>query len=209
VRPNQPEVVWFDWQVPPNASRHSCIMVIVESREDKLPNDVRLQNIVDATALVKENRHIGLRNLHIVPLVRPPMRDTSLYHVAMRDTIPGPDPQDLLISRAGLMRQDTLDLLLPSLTGLTLVNVVARAAHLTAAERAAAIQLGVDTTRVYRVNHPGGSIKGVTLPTGVSQVGLRYRPFTAVFTRGARRFVTVAMRGTTVLGGSTFIIRPK
>jgi hypothetical protein len=41
-------------------------MAIVESAEDPIPSSVRTTPVLDADQLVREERHVGLRNLHVV-----------------------------------------------------------------------------------------------------------------------------------------------
>src|SRR6185436_18955532 len=123
-------------------------MVIVESADDPLSDDVRSKNILDPVVLVQAERHIAVRNLEIVPKMNI-LANLGLLHVKLREPLfgppgppgPPPPPEKLLISRVGLASQDTLDLLLPLLGGIGLSRVTRQRAHLTSAERAAAIDL--------------------------------------------------------------------
>jgi hypothetical protein len=211
VSPGQPEVTWFDWDVPPNAPSHSCIMAIVESGQDPIPPAARAS--FDPAALVSQYRHIGLRNLHIIPGLNafrsPPFR---ILPLALKDPFPFAPvaTQDLVVSRAGLPSADTLEVLLPTTSGLTLTSVDSLPAQLAGPDRSAAADIGVDTTVVYRVRHPGGRIRGVgVMAGGTTRAGLRYRPAAGAPIRGASRFVVLAKRDTTVVGGDTYVIRPR
>lgn len=211
VSPGQPEVTWFDWQVPPNAPPHSCIMAIVESQLDPIPPAARAS--FDPATLVSQYRQIGLRNLHIIPSLNA-FRSPSfrILPVALKDPFPFAPvaTQDLIVSRTGLPSADTLEVMLPAAAGLTLAGVDSLPANLSTPDRSAAADLGVDTTVVYRVRPPGGRVRGIPIPAGATtRVGLRYRPAAGTPVKGARRFVLLAKRDTTVVGGNTFVIRPR
>jgi hypothetical protein len=64
VNPELPEVAKFPWNVPANAAEHSCMLTVVDSVDDGVPNTTRA--VFDTGTLVPGDRHVAQRNLHVV-----------------------------------------------------------------------------------------------------------------------------------------------
>ena len=206
LEPDQPQVVYFDWTVPMNAATHTCVMALVESADDRIPSTIRGQKFAP-WEFVPQTHQIGLRNLHVVdgPLAS---QLALMVRSGYRNYAAGLGAQRLLISRAQLDKRDSIGVLLPKISGLTLVNVDSIKARLTPDERAQAAVLGLDTTVVYRVRPPGGRIEGLSVPPDSTwRVGIRVRTTGLYRTRLAPRFTVMAMRDSIVLGGNTYMLR--
>ncbi len=64
VNPELPEVAKFPWNVPAAAAEHSCMLTVVDSQDDPVPDTTRA--VFDSGTLVPGDRHVAQRNLHIV-----------------------------------------------------------------------------------------------------------------------------------------------
>lgn len=64
VNPELPEVASFAWSVPTDAANHSCMLTVVDSSDDQVPASTRAS--FDPAVVVPGDRHVALRNLHIV-----------------------------------------------------------------------------------------------------------------------------------------------
>ena len=208
VKPELPEVVSFDWCVPQNAADHSCILALVESDDDPIPMSVRTQNELRPWVLIPEVHQIGLRNVHVVDAPNSLIRYARFIGVGYRNLLPGVGPQRLLISRADFEPSDTVTVLLPRTPGLSLRNVDSLRVHLSQEDRAAALALGLDTTRVYRVRPPEGEIRGLTVHADTfSHIGVRLATAGTSRRRLASRVVIRAMQDSVLVGGSTYVLR--
>jgi photosystem II stability/assembly factor-like uncharacterized protein len=63
VSPTRPTIVEWNWTPQRTAPQHSCLLVIVESPSDPIPPAHR---ILDVAELVRRERRVGLRNVHLV-----------------------------------------------------------------------------------------------------------------------------------------------
>lgn len=61
LRPERPAVLEWDWTLPVSAAMHSCLLVVTSCSAD--PPATKSLAIDE---LVRQNRHVGLKNLHIV-----------------------------------------------------------------------------------------------------------------------------------------------
>jgi len=63
LSPTMPSILEWDWIVPPGLSDHSCILVVADSLDDPIPGP---NQVFDVGVLVPAEKHVGLKNLHIV-----------------------------------------------------------------------------------------------------------------------------------------------
>jgi hypothetical protein len=63
VLPTQPLVLEWDWTPPLSQPEHTCLLVVVDSPADPIPTASR---VTDTFQLITSERHVGLRNLHVV-----------------------------------------------------------------------------------------------------------------------------------------------
>lgn len=207
VEPDRPEVVYFDWLVPPAAPEHSCVMALVESADDPIPDRIRGVEFAP-WVFVKETHQIGLRNLHVVDSPSTLKAITFLDSLVYRSVGSGAGSHRLIVSRAQLEPADMVGVLLPATGGLILKNVDSLRVHLTADERREADALGLDTTVVYRVRHPEGEIDELAVaPVAAWRIGLRVATARIQRRRLAPRLTVMAMQDSVVLGGNTYVMR--
>ena len=70
----RPEVLEWDWTPPVVADSHTCMLVVVDSPSDPIPSSTK---VFDIAQLVTNEKHVGLKNLHVVnllPTIRIPIR---------------------------------------------------------------------------------------------------------------------------------------
>ncbi|HWW60148.1 MAG TPA: hypothetical protein VN181_02165, partial [Thermoanaerobaculia bacterium] len=92
IDPSMPEVARFDWAVPANAPERACFLTIVESADDPLPASIRANNVVSLFNIVPQNRHMTVRNLHIVDPPAPAAPKKWFFAEALAVPNPTPDP---------------------------------------------------------------------------------------------------------------------
>ena len=65
LSPSIPGVLEWDWLAPPDADEHSCLLVVIDpvGTEDAIPSANKVFNIA---TLVRNEKHVGLKNLHVV-----------------------------------------------------------------------------------------------------------------------------------------------
>ena len=70
VAPTIPTVVEWNWTTPMGQATHSCLFFVVDSPQNPIP---AANKIFDVDALVQNEQHVGLKNLHVVdPPPAPP-----------------------------------------------------------------------------------------------------------------------------------------
>ena len=69
LEPNRPVVVHWDFEIPEDATTHSCLIGVVSSNEDPITT-----NETDPEALHRNEKRVCLKNLHVIdsPGPRPP-----------------------------------------------------------------------------------------------------------------------------------------
>jgi photosystem II stability/assembly factor-like uncharacterized protein len=63
VSPTEPAVLEWDWNTPTSAADHSCLLVVMDSPTDPIPAANKIFNV---NQLVGLEKHVGLKNLHVV-----------------------------------------------------------------------------------------------------------------------------------------------
>jgi hypothetical protein len=63
VKPGLPSILEWDWAPPVATAQHSCVLVVCDSTADSIPAANKVFNIA---TLVTSERHVGLKNLHVV-----------------------------------------------------------------------------------------------------------------------------------------------
>jgi len=61
LEPNRPVIVSWDYVVPTSAATHSCLLAVISSPDDSMANPETNVNV-----LVKNEKHVCLKNLHVV-----------------------------------------------------------------------------------------------------------------------------------------------
>jgi photosystem II stability/assembly factor-like uncharacterized protein len=107
VNPGMPTIYEWDWNPPLSAAQHSCLLVICDSPADPIP---AANKVFQVPALVPNERHAGLKNLHVV---NPPPADSvdSLviqYHMRILS------PEDVVRFAPAGLRNWNLGIVMPS-----------------------------------------------------------------------------------------------
>jgi hypothetical protein len=68
LEPLRPTVLQWDWTPPASADTHSCMLVVVDSPSDPIPASTK--TVFDIGQLVTTEKRAGLKNLHVVNLLR-------------------------------------------------------------------------------------------------------------------------------------------
>ena len=211
VNPDLPEVARFEWTVPASAAQHSCMLAVVESLDDPLDSSVRGSNERELWVLVPQNRQIGLRNLHIVPMGSAPHRETLVLRNPGRG-----ESVDLVISRAGLPPGVELSLVLPAALGGETrgVEPVDAGAQIPATggwtvANAETRDRTDDRWQGWAVVEDDAALYGLPIPPGGTvRVGLVFDDPDRVIAPGTAARLTILQRdGQTVIGGSTYVLR--
>jgi hypothetical protein len=207
VNPHLPEVVGFDW----TGARPSAILVVVESADDPLDASIRSGNTTDVSRLAPNDRHVSVRNLHVIdgaPVVAGGM--ASLLE-PMHISNPGDAKRvELLVSRAGLPADATLDLLLPRATHVLPIGAQPLdlksprfGVRLSPQDLERAGLLGPDLPTAYRIPGREASFL-VDMPPNGSLVVAWHHGATG---SGPGRWAVVERVGERIVGGSTYFVR--
>jgi hypothetical protein len=205
VSPTEPSVLEWDWTTPVGAADHSCLLVVVESPSDPIP---AASKVFDVNQLVPNERHVGLKNLHVVNA--PP--GTTLWAPFWFFTAREDRRRNLKVINATakgwqlgfvFAKGAAKD---PGLEGITVRRPTA--AQLKGLkERLGEGVKRFDTARLFLVDRieRGGMLADVTLPkAGLEAMLLLTAPARAA----APGSVTVVQQhGSAIEGGSTFVLR--
>jgi hypothetical protein len=66
LEPLRPTVLEWTWTPPASADAHTCMLVVIDSPDDPIPAAAKVFNIGQ---LVTSEKHVGLKNLHVVNLL--------------------------------------------------------------------------------------------------------------------------------------------
>jgi hypothetical protein len=206
LEPGKSDVVHFDWQTPNDLPAHSCVLAMVDGDDDAIPAAARAE--FRPWMLVPNNHQIGQRNLHLADIDTTALNSVSLVDsVTLRNALAG--LQDLVIRTGSLDPTDTLSIMLPKLsTPLVLVNVDTLRTGITHDERRIAHALDLDSTLVYRIRYPGGTIRNLDVSGGGKyRIGLRYALRLKTPRALVPRFTLMSKQANTIIGGSTYVTR--
>ncbi len=104
--PLRPTVLEWDWTPPLSTDSHTCMLVVVDSPSDPIPNSAK---VFDIAQLITSEKHIGLKNLHIVNLL-----PTTLLPIRLRLFAPAESTSRYLLRLPSFNNSDVrLSVLLP------------------------------------------------------------------------------------------------
>ncbi len=210
IHPDVPEIVRFDWTVPPGAAEHTCMLAIVESVEQPLDPSIRATNERQLWVLVPNHRQIGLRNLHVVDSAAPGGTSGGMGGMGVPNPTRSKEPIELLISRAGMHKGGRVIVIMPqgvqgplreSLRGWRTVPLPNGDAALRLAK-----EYKLDPRQAYESEAATATLRLPIPPGATWKVGLVYDSGRGP-SNTASRFNLVARQGRTVLGGSTYLLR--
>jgi hypothetical protein len=113
--PHTPKVLRWDWNVPPSAAAHTCMLAVVTSAEDPVVRSDAVLADRQLWVLVPNDKHVGLRNLHVITGPAPPAGMAAPLFAWLDIHNPFPYPQffDLAVDRRALGREADLAVVLP------------------------------------------------------------------------------------------------
>jgi hypothetical protein len=205
-----PTIVEWDWSTPASAADHTCLLVVVDSAADPIP---AANKVFDVAALVPNEKHAGLKNLHVV---NPP---PAAPYATLIQFFPGLQSLQSIRILPGSTSGGSIGLILPKGTKVQSQGITVKkptAAELAALREKSSKDLSkYDVTRQYTLASlkKAGVLSGVTVP----KEGLRALLLIAAPKTGAMQFSVVqeetqpgAPAGTVrIVGGSTFIATRK
>ncbi|MCC8251211.1 WD40/YVTN/BNR-like repeat-containing protein [Saccharothrix luteola] len=104
LEPNRPVIVSWDWQIPAGATTHSCLLAVVSNPDDPITTAE-----TNADALVRNEKRVCLKNLHVISAAGPRPDQYLLpiqFHNALRDHTTLDiviDPDDFVEGTIGLL----------------------------------------------------------------------------------------------------------
>ena len=221
--PLRPDRVEWTWTPSADADPHTCLLVVVDSASDPIP---AASKVFDIAALVTGEKHVGLKNLHIVDLLPDTFAPIplSLYASAGRDDpyvlrLPAVDDADLslgvLFSKATsrrLQAKPPRGLTSAKLSTADLARIKERwvADELGSEKSWRQVLRTYDVTRQFRVSRRSGyaEVALALKPGGVERILLLPKVAT---TRKRKPPTRVSFQqlttGGEVVGGSTFVLR--
>jgi photosystem II stability/assembly factor-like uncharacterized protein len=116
--PHTPKVLRWNWIVPPTAADHTCMLVVISADEDPVVHTDANPNDHLVWMLVPNDKHITLRNLHVITAPAPGPAPAPQPITAMLDFYnPNAFPQffDIVFDRGSLPNDARLSVLLPKL----------------------------------------------------------------------------------------------
>src|SRR5262249_41351525 len=107
VKPGMPTIFEWDWNPPLSAAQHSCLLVICDSPTDPIP---AANKVFQISTLVVSERHVGLKNLHVVDPPPADAADSLVIQYQMRAL----GSQDIVRLDATGLRDWKLGIVVPS-----------------------------------------------------------------------------------------------
>lgn len=108
--PETPKILRWDWVVPVTAAEHTCMLAVISADEDPVTRSDVNTNDHLLWVIVPNDKHITLRNLHVITGSSPKPIGTSLdFH----NPFQFPQFFDIVIDQRSLPKGSKLSLLLP------------------------------------------------------------------------------------------------
>jgi photosystem II stability/assembly factor-like uncharacterized protein len=220
VTPTLPTVLEWDWTTPMGQATHSCLLVVIDSPSDPIP---AVNKIFNVDTLVATEKHVGLKNLHIIdaPPVPPggPLNGSAVinFHGSpkTKHTIDFVRRGSAKASLAFLLPKGVM----PKLTAKASLPVgqseIVRTTVSTRVLAQLRKQLGrslelFDTTQLYTVKPGRGGmarLSEVVLPKeGLHMAVVLAAPYDPA---QPAKWNVLHREGDTLIGGSTFVLRPR
>ncbi len=206
----RPEVLAWDWNTPMAAADHSCVLAVMECAGDPIPQAAKL---LDVNALVRNEKRVGLKNLHVVNVPPRTTRWTGVWfrRVGRR----APTIRILPVKGRGwnlgiLLPKAVVDGFRRARPGTPIEGLAAKqptAAMLESLKRQRPPLLETyDLSRVYVLEdwRKGARIVGLAVPEGGVHVLFG---FTAPAAGPSLTFTLAQEEGADLVGGNTFVLR--
>ena len=218
LSPTTPSILEWDWPVPTSISDHSCILIVGDNLADPIPGS---NQVFDVGVLVPAEKHVGLKNLHIVNPTFTTLYWTSFtFNNISQDVERGDTNNNIIIPQSksngwkvGIIFRTIKQPLNPTLNGVTARSPTQDMLKSLKQKIGSAIN-DYDTSVIYMVDDvdAGGSLTNVLIPPGgrIKSMLLFIRPGEDT----AEGKVTIIQQKkeeegqkSTTLGGSTFVLK--
>jgi hypothetical protein len=203
-----PEVIRFDWNVPIGASGHACMITMIDSAEDPLDPNIRAANLVKAETFVPQSRHIAQRNVTIVPFQLIKINPPKLYPIFVPLQIINTTPfrgVEVGVSQVDL-DQSVRFLLRPGLAARAITGATEVALDVSRDDVRQATDTRIDLTHGWTFAGEGGMLFLDLAPGESTTIVIMATPPRS---QGTARFSVVERQGERVLGGNTYLLRPR
>jgi len=222
--PNTPKVLRWDWNVPPSAAEHTCMLAIVSADDDPVMRSDAVLADRQLWNLVPNDKHVGLRNLHVITGSAPfgGFRPPEFAWVEIHNPFDYPQFFDLILDRKALRREADLAVLLPVLSarpeplkldspGVRVVTAKQKGWWTPALKRAGRSGFAY----VAQIAHPDDdpchrrpTIPGLLVrPEKPLRIGIAVRAAQGAKPGDIERFSIIQRMGEVILGGNTFELR--
>lgn len=196
LSPTEPVVLEWDWATPSTAADHTCLLVVMDSPSNPIPAG---NKVFDVGVLVPNEKHAGLKNLHIVDAAPGTSPTVTLEFYP---STPGGATADIVIPPAAAAGW-SVGVVLPGGAGGTPKG------GLQAGTTPPALKATVQDGKFFKVDHPerGGRLSGVRLPPGGLKAALTFTPPSGAHPDAS--LTVVQEEGGRVVGGNTFVLRTR
>ncbi|HKG90363.1 MAG TPA: hypothetical protein VKA84_00650, partial [Gemmatimonadaceae bacterium] len=203
----EPVVLEWDWSTPPSAADHSCLLAVMDCPADPIPS---ASKVLDVNALVRNEKRVGLKNLHVVNA--PP---ATIFWSLLRFFASSQTASQVIRFLPSAARGWSVGVLLPAgaapaagVTGLTTQKPTAaqlKAFKTRFGEQAAAF----DTTRLYVLGdlRQGGQLAQIKVPKAGLTAALVFVAPDATTATTATLTVLQEDAAKVVVGGNTYALR--
>ncbi len=211
ISPTVPTVVEWDWTTPAGQATHSCLFVVVDSPQDPIP---AVNKIFDVDSLVRSEKRVGLKNLHVVDAIPMPAPATGLFGGAILDFHASRRGRKQEIEIRRFSDASVIGFLAlktgPKLAGTGIKVVKPSAAQIAQARRVFGRRFDdFDPTRVYLLDKRSmvARFADVVIPKQGTRLAVLLTASSPASLPA--KFQVVQRDGRTIVGGSDFVLRAR
>jgi len=201
LSPTRPEILEWDWVPPASANTHFCMLMVCDCASDPIP---AASKVFDIGTLTPNEKRVGQRNLHLIDPVPAPW---AMVHISSAI-----NAQHLLHFSA-VPKDWAVGMLLPKALAKRVKSDGFKAAKLTKTQSDAMRKmLGDKAAQLYdpadfKLCPPG---KEATISNVPESKGFDLLlSFTQQKNAAQRQFTLTMTAGRRVIGGNTFVLKPK
>ena len=204
LSPTMPAILEWEWTTPPDAATHSCLLVVTDSTSNPIPTANKVLNVAN---LVSNEKHVGLKNLHVVNAMT-----GSMYWTEFQFSGDSSEKYSIKISpltskgwKIGLLLQDMGEKEI-GLSGATSKKPTKQ--MLTSLKEKIGSDIEkYDLNKIYMVDksEKGAALSDVELPKGTLKAMLVIIPSLKATTPGNVSIMQEDKQGN-IIGGSTFVL---
>ena len=147
--PNTPNVLTWNWTIPPTANEHVCMLAVISSDEDPVTRSDTVADDHMPWIIAPTDKHIAQRNLHVITAAAPsnqpePIKTLIDFH----NPFDFPQYFDIIIDTRMLQKGSKLSILLPKVeTRVPLTQIFGK---------------GIEITTLSKKEWWGDKVKGIS-----------------------------------------------